>query len=266
MYGRLPASLLVVVSGVVLISSGLVSGGSPTGHPTVTRSSALARSIVPSAAVDSTSTTGWLSLDLNGAYTSVNATWKVPIFKGACPHQAQQRTALFGVGFSPVSNALSSRSERVGTGMTCDAGVVSYFAWYRFAPQPLSRLSLLIHGGDQVTAWAGSVGPPGHDRIRLTLSDLTTRAHRSVSRVVPKILRGADWVVERPRGPNGTFAGLPDFGRFTFTRCYTDYLGSPNNIASAQNDTLVTMVSKPSGRIISDTALPSATDLTVQWY
>ena len=177
-----------------------------------------------------------------GRFTSVSATWTVPLVKAGT--QPTEVAALW-VG---LDGRGTRTLEQIGTLSGMLGGSPAYEVWYEVVPQPPVYERLAIKPGDSVTA---SVTTNGDGAFTLFIRNNTTGG--TFSTLQPS--RGAELVTaevvaEAPATISGP-APLPDFGTIGFTNARAN--GRPIGTftwdrLSMSSGTTVQAVTAPLGR------------------
>jgi hypothetical protein len=140
-------------------------------------------------------------------FTSVSATWTVPLVKGGL--QPTEVAALW-VG---LDGRGTSTLEQIGTISGMLGGSPAYEVWFEVVPKAPEYVRLAIKPGDSVTA---SVTASGDGQFTLFIRNNTTHIAFSTSQPSPGAeLVTAEVVAEAPATISGP-APLPDFGTVRF--------------------------------------------------
>jgi hypothetical protein len=173
---------------------------------------------------------GYALQDVNAAglqFTSVTATWKVPVTTCTSDSNA---SAAFWVGLGGSSDAATGL-EQTGTAADCSNGAARYYAWYEVLPAGSVEVNLKVKPGDLITT---SVNVNG-TTVLFQIKNRTRKTSftRAVTVDVPD-LSSAEWIAEAPSActPSGRCTVLPlaNFGTVTFTRAAAIASSHPGTI------------------------------------
>jgi Peptidase A4 family len=143
----------------------------------------------------------------HGRFTSVSASWTVPLVKGGL--QPTEVAAMW-VG---LDGRGTSTLEQIGTISGMLGGSPAYEVWFEIVPKAPEYVQMTLKPGDSVTA---SVTTSGNGQFTLFIRDNTT--HVDFSTVQPSAgseLVTAEVVAEAPSTISGP-SPLPDFGTVRF--------------------------------------------------
>ena len=144
----------------------------------------------------------------HGRFTSVTATWVVPVARDSTGPGA---TASFWVG---LDGRDSHSLQQIGTISTLTAAGPLYGVWWEMLPGPAVDVPMTVAAGDVVGA---RVASDGRGAFTLSLRD-ATNGQRFVTRQADAAatLSSADVVTEAPSASSGQVP-LADFGTVRFT-------------------------------------------------
>jgi Peptidase A4 family len=139
----------------------------------------------------------------NGAYTSVTSNWVQPWVNCASNQALGIWVGLDGEQGAPYTNSV----EQTGTGVTCNGGSASYYAWYEMVPNGPVSYGNAVVPGDNLTA---TVTYGGGEQYTLYLRDITQNWTENTTVTAPVATQNssAEVVVEAPGKPTLPLAGF----------------------------------------------------------
>ncbi len=144
----------------------------------------------------------------HGRFTSVSASWKVPLVTGGL---RPTEVAALWVG---LDGRGTSTLEQIGTISGMLGGSPAYEVWFEVVPKAPEYVTMAVKPGDSITA---SVTTAGDGRFTLFIRNNTTHVAFSTLQASPGAeLVTAEVVAEAPATISGP-APLPDFGTVRFT-------------------------------------------------
>jgi hypothetical protein len=207
---------------LLAVSAPIVLGGALVAGPTT------AYAHTANAQKQSANWAGYVARSKSGQhFSSVTGRWIQPSVSAG----SGRGYSAFWVGLGGAGKN-SKKLEQVGTSADVVNGKPEYSAWYELVPAPESKLRLVIHPGDHISARVQVEG----SQVTVGLSDTTTG--QSVTKTLTMNdpdTATAEWIAEAPSETTGggglQILPLADFGNVTFTNASATAGGHTGSIS-----------------------------------
>ncbi len=170
-----------------------------------------------------------------GYYTSVGATWTIPV-PGKAPITDLSGDATW-VGIGGLATAKDL--VQAGTQAVVVNGVVTYQAWYETLPNNETITTLHVSGGDTVSTSVRETSPT---TWHITITNQTRHISFEKDITYTSTHATAEWIEERPIAISDTSNGylpLDQFGSVDFTSAYAVSNGAQSTLAGSDPEALM---------------------------
>jgi hypothetical protein len=203
---RLGRYSLGLVPLLVLVGCGVGVGVEPAGAVVVAHANASGSSWGGYVA-------DWTGYQGVGTYNSASTTFVVPAVSSCGAHEYSAASIWAGLDGIGGSRGL----EQTGVTVSCNAGFISYSAWWEMLPSSSGIFATMtIHAGDTIVASVSGASRPNYV---VSVRDITQNQTQSANVVgTAGFNQSAECVVEDPRG-NGTQLPYVHYSVINFSAC-----------------------------------------------
>ena len=249
----------IAAAATIALATLLPAGGSPAGPAVMFH-----RPIISLGASQSSNWSGYNqgTLEQGGKlFSSVSATWTVPMASQHRPNEAEYSSSWIGVGGGCVDAGCTvTDSTLIQTGTEQDvakSGKASYSAWWEVIPLPSIQVTgMTIRAGDRMSASVAEA-TPGSNVWTIKLRDVTNGGSFAMTVPYDSTHLTAEWIVETPvvigSGGGVTVGPLPNL-----TTVHFDGARTNGGNAGLKQSEAIQLVDPTSGQVLATPSAPDA--------